>query len=96
MDKANQSGTLTEIIKISGVSLNMALEAAANEPQLQNRVFSPQNWIKAKSCLAGINGAIRNYFSMLPLMPGGQEIKNKLNAALELQPEDFEYRWAAD
>lgn len=96
LDKALQTGMLTEIIKIAGVSLNMALEAAANEPQQQNRVFSPQNWVKAKSCLAGINGAIRNYFSMLPLMPGGQEIKNKLNAALELQAEDFEYRWAAD
>lgn len=96
LDKAIQTGMMADIIKIAGVSLNMALEAAANEPQQQNRVFSPQNWVKAKSCLAGINGAIRNYFSMLPLMPGGQEIKNKLNTALELQPEDFEYRWAAD
>lgn len=96
LDKANQAGMVSEIIKIAGVSLNMALEAAANETQPQNRVFSPQNWVKAKSCLAGINGAIRNYFSMLPLMPGGQEIKNRLNATLELQAEDFEYRWAAD
>ncbi|TAN01871.1 MAG: AIPR protein [Chitinophagaceae bacterium] len=96
LDKAVQDNMVAEIIKIAGVSLNMALEAAANEPQPQNRVFSPQNWIKAKSCLAGINGAIRNYFSMLPLMPGGQEIKNRLNRTLELQPEDFEYRWAAD
>jgi hypothetical protein len=96
LDKARQTGMLTEIIKIAGISLNMALEAAANESQPQNRVFSPQNWIKAKNCLAGINGAIRNYFSMLPLMPGGQEIKNRLTNALELVPEDFEYRWAAD
>jgi hypothetical protein len=43
-----------EIIKVAGVSLNMALEAAANEPQPPNRVFSPQNWIKTKGCLAGI------------------------------------------
>ncbi|MCM5530270.1 AIPR family protein [Parasegetibacter sp. NRK P23] len=96
LDKAAQDNMVGEIIKIAGVSLNMALEAAANEPQPQNRVFSPQNWIKAKSCLAGINGAIRNYFSMLPLMPGGTEIKNRLNKTLKLQPEDFEYRWAAD
>ena len=95
-EKAKQAGMVGEIIKIAGVSLNMALEAAANEPQPQNRVFSPHNWIKAKSCLAGINGAIRNYFSMLPLMPGGQEIKNRLTTTLELNPEDFEYRWAAD
>ena len=68
----------------------MALETAANDPQPQNRVFSPHNYIKAKSCLAGVNRAIRNYFSMLPLMPAGQEIKNKLTTTLELQPEDFE------
>lgn len=87
---------LEEIVKIAGVSLNMALEAAANEPQPQNRVFSPQNWIKAKTCLAGINFAIRNYFAMLPLMPGGKDIKSKLDSTLKLNAEDFEYRWAAD
>lgn len=85
-----------EIIKISGISLNMALEGAANEPQPQNRVFSPQNWIKAKTCLAGINFAIRNYFNMLPMLPGGKDIKDKLNQTLVLNNEDFEYRWAAD
>jgi hypothetical protein len=86
-----------DIVKIAGSSLNMALEAAANETQPANRVFSPQNWIKTKTCLAGINFAIRNYFSMLPLMPqGGKEMKAKLDAALSLETEDFEYRWAAD
>jgi hypothetical protein len=59
--------------------------------------YSPQNWIKAKTCLAGINFAIRNYFNILPLMPqGGKEMKARLDAALSLGTEDFEYRWAAD
>ncbi|HLG03779.1 MAG TPA: AIPR protein, partial [Bacteroidia bacterium] len=80
----------------SGLSLNMALEAAANEVQPQNRVFSPQNWIKAKTCLAGINFAIRNYFQMLPMMPGGQQVSQKLKEGLVLEKGDFEYRWAAD
>ena len=94
--KAQGVDMVEDIIKIAGVSLNMALEAAANEPQPANRVFSPQNWIKAKTCLAGINFAIHNYFNMLPLMPGGKEVKARLDAALMLKPEDFEYRWAAD
>lgn len=89
-------GMVDDIIKIAGISLNMALEAAANEPQPANRVFSPQNWIKAKTCLAGINFAIRNYFNMLPLMPGGKEMKIKLDSSLSLDVEAFEYRWAAD
>jgi len=93
---ANKFSMVDDIVKIAGISLNMALEAAANEIQPVNRVFSPQNWIKSKSCLAGINGAIRNYFSMLPIMPGGPEIKKKLSEATGLKTEDFEYRWSAD
>lgn len=93
---ASKIGMVEELIKVAGISLNMALEAAANEPQPANRVFSPQNWIKTKGCLSGINGAIRNYFSMLPMMPGGTEIKAKLTQATQLNSEDFEYRWSAD
>jgi hypothetical protein len=93
---AAKMGMVDELVKVAGISVNMALEAAANEPQPANRVFSPQNWVKTKSCLAGINGAIRNYFNMLPMMPGGSEIKRKLNDATQLRPEDFEYRWSAD
>ena len=85
-----------EIVKVAGISLNMALEAAANEVQPARRVFSPQNWIKTKACLAGINGAIRNYLSMLPMMPGGPDIKKRLTEATLLKPGDFEYRWSAD
>jgi hypothetical protein len=36
------------------------------------------------------------YFSMLPLMPGGKEMKAKLDSAVALAAEKFEYRWAAD
>jgi hypothetical protein len=93
---ASKLAMVDEIVKVAGISLNMALEAAANEPQPANRVFSPQNWIKTKGCLSGINGAIRNYFNMLPMMPGGTEIKNKLTNATIMNGEDFEYRWSAD
>ncbi len=93
---SSKSAMVDEIVKVAGISLNMALEAAANEQQPSNRVFSPQNWIKSKGCLAGINGAIRNYFSMLPMMPGGVEIKKRLTDATLLRAEAFEYRWSAD
>lgn len=94
--KAQGAGVVDDIVKIGGVCLNMALEGAANEPQPANRVFSPQNWVKTKTCLAGINFAIRNYFNILPLMPGGNEMKARLDSALALDTEDFESRWAAD
>jgi len=94
--RSKTAGMVDDIVKIAGASLNMALEAAANEPQPANRVFSPQNWINAKTCLAGIHFAIRSYFSMLPLMPGGTDMKVRLDGALALDAEAFEYRWAAD
>ncbi len=96
LEKAQQNGMVDEIINISGRSVNMALEAAANEVQPQGKIFSPHNWIKAKTCLAGINFAIRNYFSMLPMLPGGQELSKRLKETLALGNEDFEYRWEAD
>ena len=95
-EKAKSNGMTEKIVEIAGSCLNTALEAAANEPQQQNRVFSPQNWIKAKTCLAGINAAVRNYFNMLPALPGGKEFRLKLGESLALSNEDFEYRWAAD
>jgi hypothetical protein len=59
-------------------------------------VFSPQNWIKAKTCLSAINQAIRGYFSMLPTLPGRKEQGKRLKEGMALLSEDFEYRWAAD
>jgi len=93
---AEAAGMVDEIVRLGGTALNMALEAAANETQPPNRVFSPQNWIKTKGCLSNINMAVRNYFNMLNVMPGGAEMKKKLNDAAVLPQEAFEYRWSAD
>ncbi len=89
---------VTQIVEIAAGCLNTALEAAANEAQPGGRVFSPQNWMKAKTCLAGINSAIRQYFQMLPNMPfpGAKETAAKLRLGLTLSREHFDYRWAAD
>lgn len=93
---ASTAGIIDQIVDMAGSCLNSALEAAANEPQPVNRVFSPQNWIKTKTCLAGIRAAIRQYFTMLPSMPGGKEMKAKLEAPMNLDASTFEARWSAD
>lgn len=95
-ENAMNAGMVNKIVEIAGICLNTALVAAANEPQPPNRVFSPQNWIKTKTCLAGINAAIHQYLSMLPIMPGGKEMSAQLKSTLSLPVDDFEYRWAAD
>jgi hypothetical protein len=93
---AKRNNLLDQIVDIAGSCLNSALEAAANEPQPNNRVFSPQNWIKTKTCLAGIRMAINQYFSMLPTLPGMREQSQKLKTELYLAPTEYEERWAAD
>jgi len=95
-EKLLSGNCFDQIIDIAGSCLNSALEAAANEPQPANRVFSPQNWVKTKACLSGIRAAIRQYFAMLPTMPNGKEMNQKIKNALVLAPSDFEARWAAD
>ena len=94
--KASEANFVGQLVDFAGTCLNTALEAAANEPQPTNRVFSPQNWIKTKTCLAGIRQATAQYFNMLPAMPGATELNQKLRTALLMQGEEFEARWAAD
>ena len=89
---AQRYRTIGRVVNIAATSLNFALETAANEPQSSNRVFSPQNWIKTKTCLAGISAAVRMQLMMLSNMPGGNELKN----SLVLPSENFGYRWEAD
>jgi hypothetical protein len=89
---AQGTGMIDRVVMMAGTCLNFALETAANEPQPANRVFSPQNWIKTKKCLAGITAAVRMQLMMLPNIPTGKELKD----SLVLSPEFFEYRWAAD
>ena len=95
-ENAIHGKVVDRVVDMAGSCLNSALEAAANEPQVGNRVFSPQNWIKTKTCLAGIRAAIRQYFNMLPTMPGGRELKKAMEQPLKMENADFEARWAAD
>ena len=96
LTKATEADLVGQLVDSAGACLNSALEAAANEPQPTNRVFSPQNWIKTKTCLAGIRQAIGQYLIMLPAMPGATELNQKLRTALRMHREQFEDRWAAD
>ena len=92
--QAKENNLINEIVDLAGRSLNFALESSANEPQDGNRVFSPQNWIKAKRCLAGIRAAVSQSLNMLLMM--NADIANKLKEGLKLEREDFEARWTAD
>ena len=91
---------VAKIIERSGKRINKAIESAANEALPQGRIFSPQNWVKAKGCLTDISGSITSnldaYYDALMETPNGQYIANQLKETLILKNEEFEYRWEAD
>jgi hypothetical protein len=91
--KQAENKKITEqLVKMAALCLNVALETAANEQQSSDKIFSPQNWVKAKSCLGGIKTAVSTQLMMLPTFPGGKELKEDL----VIPAESFEYRWEAD
>jgi hypothetical protein len=94
LKSAEDNHLLTQIVDLAGKALNIALETAATEPQPANRVFSPQNWIKTKSCLAGIRAAVNTTIQMLPMVDAS--VSERFKQGLKLQREDFDARWSAD
>jgi len=84
------------IIDMAGSCFNMAFENASSEATDNKKIFSPQNWIKAKGSLKNIRDAIRSQLNTFKFTPDGKEILNKMNKSLKLSTEDFEDRWSAD
>lgn len=96
LEKLQDSGSLEHIVDMAGNCLNIALGNAANEPQTGNRVFSPQNWIKAKKSLTDIRSSVSSTLNTMKMLPGGIETYNKLMKDLKCDLKDFEARWTAD
>ena len=91
LQAAKDKNIVDWVVNFSGKALNMALTNAANETLPANRVFSPNNWIKAKTSLVAVTNVIQTQLMMLPDMGAKQQCD-----ALVLPPEAFEYRWQAD
>jgi hypothetical protein len=71
---------------------NGALDGANQEAQEKGKVFSSQNWLKAKDSMNRVRDLLRMYLTMLPNMSGGKELKQRL-----LIPADkFSLRWSAE
>lgn len=90
--QADEKDIIEQIVKMAAACLNVAIETAANEQSSSGKIFSPQNWIKAKACLSGIKTAIMTQLAMIHTFPGGKELKE----ALKIPNDAFEYRWEAD
>ncbi len=92
----NENNLLDKIIEMAGNSLNMAFESASAESTDNGKIFSPQNWIKAKASLRNIKDAVKNQMGTLKFIEGGKEIYGKISNALQMETTNFESRWTAD
>lgn len=78
-------GFIDSILSMAISCLNNALETEDSKCQLDGRTFIPQNWIKNKASINGIQGAIINLFSF---SPDARKMKEKLS----MNPKHFSYR----
>lgn len=90
--RAGKKDILEQIVRMAASCLNVAIETASNEQSSSGKIFSPQNWVKTKTCLGGIKTAVMTQLAMLPTFPGGKGLKE----SLAIPGETFEYRWEAD
>ena len=63
-----------------------------SEYQEKGKIFSPQNWLKAKDSIYKIQAAVRMCMGMVGNVPGGPVLK----ASLAVQSDKFGPRWSAD
>lgn len=96
LQKLTTNNLLDTVVDMAGSCLNMAIENASAEATENGKMFVPQNWIKSKTSLKDIRGAIRNYLTTFKMMPNGKQILEKLNNGLNMDKDDFEARWTAD
>lgn len=95
-EKLKENDLLDNVVDMAGQCLNMAFETASSETIDSGKIFSPQNWIKAKGSLKDIRAAVKTQLGALKLVPGGKQIVDQINNGLKLETTDFESRWTAD
>lgn len=93
MEKALSENLVDAVISIIANCLNSAIQSEAAKYQQEGKTFIPQNWVKNKSSISGIQTAIINYLSFLPTMSPEM---NKRIKGLKLDTGVFSYRVKAD
>lgn len=78
---------------MAGRCLNAAFRTAQKNVK-EGKVFSPQNWVKNKSCLVDIQSAVDNRIGALE--DTDEDILKQLKEGLNLPQTAFSDRWSAD
>jgi hypothetical protein len=80
------------LIGFAATCYNSALEAGIAEYQEKGKIFSPQNWLKAKDSLLKLSASVNMFMGFIAAMPGGPQMRQ----ALVLPANRFGLRWVAD
>ncbi|MDA0088107.1 hypothetical protein OFR95_02240 [Brachyspira hyodysenteriae] len=83
LEKLKNNNLLNTVIKFTAQSLNIAFEIAREEAINNNKVFSPQNWSKAKASLKDIRNAVKGQYSTLEL--SNKDFFDTIDKALQLE-----------
>jgi hypothetical protein len=81
-----------QILPHAANCLENALQAALSTAQLNNKVFSPQNWLKSIQSVQGQTLVAGTIAGMLPTIPNTAELIETMKAPLDA----FHPRWSAD
>ena len=92
--KLSSNNILDNIIKVAATCLNTAFKNANSQANDNSKIFSPQNWIKAKGCLNDIKSSVRSYLSLVQTQLIDQYDNYK--KVCKLDTTDFEPRWTAE
>ena len=90
----NDNNMIDSVVNITGRALNRAFLNANSKYASDNKVFSPQNWIKSKMSIVAIEDTIR---SRLDAMEDEEsEVGIKVKQCCTIDKSHFETRWTAD
>ena len=85
---------LDTVINMAGKTLNRAFKNANSKAISDNKLFSPQNWIKSKASIVALTEALR---VRLDAMEDDEtSLGTKIQTCCKLEKQDFESRWTAD
>lgn len=80
------------IITMAANCYNSALDVALSEYKDKGKLFSSQNWLKAKDSILKVQAAVRMGIGMIGSILGGPALKK----SLVVPPDKFSLRWSAD
>lgn len=94
LEKLKEHSMMDAIINITGKTLNRAFKNANSKYIADNKVFSPQNWIKSKASIVTLTEALRVRLDAME--DDESNLGLKVQECCKLEKNCFEHRWTAD